>query len=191
MFMSIVNGVVEYHVAAMRSAGLVAFCRARGSEVEAAQVVLDCPDGTGVTYDGLLAPSPITLYPSVPYTDFQLPCVVVSILTNVSARRVAAACRRTSPKPPHWLRIPRDSELHVSAHVPHQVDAPIETRRQGLRVQHRPARIQYVDLLPSGRAVPIQEIQRHLMCRRVADVHVDRKRRGRVPGGRDPVGWIA
>jgi hypothetical protein len=23
------------------------------------------------------------LYPSLPYTDFQLPCVVVSILTNV------------------------------------------------------------------------------------------------------------
>src|SRR6266851_3328685 len=86
MFMSIVNCVTENQVAAIRSAGLVAFCSARGSEVEAAQVVVDCPDGTGVTYDGLLTPFPITLYPPLPYTDFQLPCVVVSILTNVAVR---------------------------------------------------------------------------------------------------------
>lgn len=84
MFMSIVNDVVENQQAAMRSAGLVPFCSARGSEVDAAQVAVDCPAGTGVTYDGLLALSPMTLYPLLPYTDFQLPCVVVSILTNVA-----------------------------------------------------------------------------------------------------------
>src|SRR5262245_41166191 len=41
---STVKLVVEYHVAARRSAGMAAFCRARASLVEAAQVKLSWPE---------------------------------------------------------------------------------------------------------------------------------------------------
>jgi hypothetical protein len=85
MFMSMVNCVVENHAAAIRTVGLLAFCSALTSEVKPVQVSLDCPDGIGVTYDGLLARSPITLYPSLPYTPFQVPCVAESVLTNAAA----------------------------------------------------------------------------------------------------------
>src|SRR5262245_50289918 len=78
-----VNAPDEYQAASTRSAapGLVS---ARGSAVEPDQVYSDCPDSATDPYDGAATSGeiPAIAYPSAPYDDPQLPCVVVSVFTN-------------------------------------------------------------------------------------------------------------
>jgi len=76
--------VLLYQAAAIRLVGFDGFCNARKAAVELAHTHVDSPAGAGLTYDGLLVWSPITAYPLVPYTPCQLPCVVVSVFTNVT-----------------------------------------------------------------------------------------------------------
>src|SRR5262245_35479999 len=77
------SNVVPNHVAAMRL-DPTARCSARTSAVTPAHSHVLAPVGVTVAYDGGLFASSAVTYPSSPYTPRHVPCVVVSVPTNVA-----------------------------------------------------------------------------------------------------------
>src|SRR5262245_44853186 len=72
-----------YQLAAKRVEEL-ACKRARESETLSAQSQLDCPAIDTCAYAGNAVASSARLYPSAPYTPFQLPIVVASVPTKLT-----------------------------------------------------------------------------------------------------------
>src|SRR5258708_905715 len=94
MLTSIVKLPLEHQQAAIRSAGLDAFCTARGSLDESTQWASCWLVGATWMDAGSCWVSPMTTYPWAPYWPCQLPCVAVSCVVKLACtagRGVAVA----------------------------------------------------------------------------------------------------